>query len=47
MRSTWHILVGIAIIGAAAIWYDAKNEVATSAPPATAPVVTAEAKLGH
>jgi hypothetical protein len=48
MRSSWPILIGIAFLGVAAIWYDAKNEVAASAPPAGAPaVVTAEAKLGH
>ena len=47
MRSTWHILVGIAIIGAAAVWYDAKNEVASAPPPSAPAVVTAEAKLPH
>jgi hypothetical protein len=49
MRSSWPILIGIAFIGLAAIWYDAKNEVAAAAAPATsAPaVVTAEAKLDH
>jgi len=47
MRSTWPILIGIAFIGVAAFWYDAKNVVATSDAPASTPVVTAEAKLGR
>ena len=30
MRSSWPIVVGVAFLGAAAAWYDAKNETRAS-----------------
>lgn len=47
MRSSWPILIGVAFIGLAAIWYDAKNEAAAAgAAPTPEPAVVA-AEITH